>query len=183
MRRLFFIIALLVVLAPLPLGAQTQTEFCTGTRCSYIPLEPLPGQTVGPEGVDFGSYLNYAFTLFIVIGGMFAVATFVWGGIMYMVSDVVNKKDFAKKQMTRSIWGIVLLLGSYILLVTINPQLVNLNNFNSSLNQAARQTNTYNASVPGVNTQSGRPTATQVADCQVSGTVHYTQNGWQCVAF
>ncbi len=97
MKKLILTIALLFVFLPLSLQAQTtpttQTEFCNGTRCSYIPLEPLPGQQIGSQGVDFGSYLNYAFTLFIVIGGMFAVATFVWGGIMYMVSDVAKSKD------------------------------------------------------------------------------------------
>ncbi len=128
MKKLILSIALLFVFLPLSLQAQTnpatQTEFCNGTRCSYIPLEPLPGQQIGSQGVDFGSYLNYAFTLFIVIGGMFAVATFVWGGIMYMVSDVAKSKDTGRKQMQRAVYGLLVLLGSYILLYTINPQLV-----------------------------------------------------------
>lgn len=144
MKRVIFTFALLVMFAPLSLGAQTQTQtqFCSGTTCNYTPLEPLPGQTDSTISTaqEFGRYLNLMFSLFIIIGGMFAVMTFVWGGITYMVSDIVDKKDFARKQMQRSIWGILILLGSYILLYTINPELIRLDRFNpTTINRPGSQ--------------------------------------------
>ncbi|MCC7500861.1 hypothetical protein IT396_03655 [Candidatus Nomurabacteria bacterium] len=187
MKRLILTIALLFVFLPLSLQAQTtpttQTEFCTGTRCSYIPLEPLPGQQIGSQGVDFGSYLNYAFTLFIVIGGMFAVATFVWGGIMYMVSDVAKSKDLGRKQMQRAVYGLVVLLGSYVLLYTINPQLISLDRFDTALEQLSRGTST-SAPVSGVSVQNSQPAGDEIRACQSGqppGRINYVPGGWQCV--
>ena len=51
-----------------------------------------------------------------------AVGTLVWGGIIYMTSEVMDKRDLARKRIQAAVWGLVLLLGAYIILNTINPR-------------------------------------------------------------
>ncbi len=112
-------------------------SFCNGGTCTYTPLEPLPGQPASlTTGQQFGVYLGTAFKLFIVLGGMLAVGTFVFGGISYMVSDIVDKKDWARRKMQAAIWALLLLLASYLILNTINPSLTN---FNCNLNPLSTQ--------------------------------------------
>ncbi|MEK7068321.1 MAG: hypothetical protein AAB964_00720, partial [Patescibacteria group bacterium] len=100
-----------------------QQPFCNGKECTYTPLEQLPGQqSTGITSVkDFGNYVSSAFRIFIILGGMFAVATFVFGGVAYMTSETLGGKDWARQRMQRAVYGILLLLGSYLLLTTINP--------------------------------------------------------------
>lgn len=112
---------------PTPGPASTDNGgFCQGGQCTYIPLEQLPGMD-RVEGIrdpaHFGAYLTAAFRIFIILGGMFAVATFVFGGVTYMTTLESGRKDWARKQMQRAVYGILLLLGSYLLLYTINPEL------------------------------------------------------------
>ncbi|MCX6819919.1 MAG: hypothetical protein NT019_01360 [Candidatus Adlerbacteria bacterium] len=90
---------------------------------TYVPLEPLPGQNTNGQ-TNFCQLINLIFKLLIYLGGMVAVLFLVLGGITYMISEVVNKKDFARRRIQAAVWGLLLLLSSYIILNTINPQLV-----------------------------------------------------------
>jgi len=71
------------------------------------------------------SYVHYIFNLAIIISGLVAFASLVYGGFRYLTSagSPVAISD-AKAQITAGLLGLVLLLGSYLLLTTINPQLV-----------------------------------------------------------
>jgi len=62
----------------------------------------------------------------IAIVGIVAVGMIVAGGIYISMSGAVDKKSEGKEMITSAILGIVLLFGSYIILRTINPDLVNL---------------------------------------------------------
>lgn len=165
----------------MPAAAQ---PFCNGVRCTYTPLERLPGQTNDTISTpqQFGDYVGSAFRLFIVLGGMLAVATFVFGGITYMVSDVLDKKDFARRQMQRSVYGILLLLGSYLLLVSINPE-IGLFKFNPG----EIPSNFSNNATPGSTVFSGQPTDAERAACEgassesAGGRVQLVPGAWQCV--
>lgn len=93
----------------------------------YTPLEPLPG--VPQNGTaNFGALLQGLFTLLLSLGALIAVAALVVGGITYMVSDVVDRKHEAKTRMYSAVWGLLLLLASFLILNTVNPQLVNFSN-------------------------------------------------------
>jgi hypothetical protein len=179
-KTTFTILMLLTLVAPLVVSAQTQTrEFCTSRDCAYIPLEPLPGQQIDPnKGADFPSYLRAAFTLFIVIGAMLAIATFVWGGIMYMISDIAGKKDFAKKQMTRSLWGILILVGSYLILATINPELIRTDRLEPSIQKLGG--NAPASSNQNTNTQN-KPSQADLDDCPPPKQLkHLPAGGFEC---
>lgn len=61
------------------------------------------------------------------IAGLAALASIVYGAFKYVLSagNIVEQKD-ARDQITQAILGLVLLFGSYLILKTINPQLVRL---------------------------------------------------------
>ncbi len=93
---------------------------------SYTPLEPLPGGFDKLQTGDLAPYIRSGFKLAILLGGLLAVVMLILGGISYMVSAVSpDAKSKAKKRIVGALWGLLILLGSYILLNTINPQLVN----------------------------------------------------------
>ena len=110
-------------LAPLPTKS---------TDLTYLPLAPLPG--IGDNGVPidtaqpnaFGDYLNKLILLFI---GICAVLSFIMifaGGIEYMTSELVSGKAAGIEKLTNAVLGLVLALGAFVILNTLNPQLLNI---------------------------------------------------------
>jgi len=92
----------------------------------YELLAPLPGISRIGVGFTFGDYLNILFQLLIGVAGVLAVVVIVIRGIQYMMEESIIEKGEAKKKIWGAIGGLVLALGSFMLLNTINPQLVNL---------------------------------------------------------
>jgi len=92
-------------------------------RLEYAPLEPLTPNTQTYPNI--GSYLNAAFSALLTLGALFAVVTFTIGGVVYMTSDAIGKKSAAVDRMKASIWGLLLLAASVLILQTINPGLLN----------------------------------------------------------
>ena len=61
--------------------------------------------------------------------GLAAAAAFgvlIYGAILWTLSGAVTSKEDAKEWIYGAVWGLVLLLGAYLILWTINPDLVNL---------------------------------------------------------
>ena len=50
----------------------------------------------------------------------------VWGGYLYMFKDSFAAKTNAKEKITNAVIGLLLLLGIYLILYQINPQILNL---------------------------------------------------------
>lgn len=104
---------------------------------SYILLAPLPCDNNMPGCVNgelktfdpavdkpLGSYLNIMIRIFIGICAVLAMAMIVVGGLEYMTSELVSSKESGRHKMTGALLGLVLALGSYALLNTINPDLL-----------------------------------------------------------
>lgn len=69
-------------------------------------------------------YVQYVFKIAIVIAGLVAFAALIYGGIRYLTSaGSPTALTDAKERITAGILGLVLLLSSYLILTTINPQL------------------------------------------------------------
>ena len=67
------------------------------------------------------------YILIISIAGAIALMALIIGGIRYLTSiGEPEKLSKAKKQILAAFWGMVILLGSYIILYNINPDLVNI---------------------------------------------------------
>jgi hypothetical protein len=62
-----------------------------------------------------------------LVGGA-ALGVILYGAILWTLSEAVTKKQEALDWIKGAVWGLVLLLGAYLILWTINPDLVNLRN-------------------------------------------------------
>ena len=102
---------------------------------NYKLLEALPDGT--PEGFTnfesdplknpcpFGKYMNILIKLFLGISAVLAVVMIVKGGLEYMTSVVPSEKGSGKDTITNAVLGLIIALGAYLLLYTVNPNLLN----------------------------------------------------------
>jgi len=91
----------------------------------YVPLAALPKTTDSGGKTTLATYLPAVFSLSIGIGAAMAVVMITYGGILYATTDAINGKEEGKKYITDAIVGLLLILSSWIILVTINPNMVN----------------------------------------------------------
>ena len=98
------------------------------TNNDYTVLAPLPGigDTAGGK-TTFPTYLNAAFNLAIGIAAGLAFAMITYGGIMYATSDAISGKSQGREYIENALWGLLLVIGAYTILYTINPQILNFN--------------------------------------------------------
>lgn len=106
----------------------------SNTWDQYTPLTPLPGTTKGncvtdKNGIvsncstDIQTYIPGVFNLAIGIAGVLAVLMIIIGGVQYITTDAIQDKSDGKERIQNALWGLVLVLVSWILLYTINPKL------------------------------------------------------------
>lgn len=89
----------------------------------YTPLTVLPGTTNSEGQVTIDSYIPGIFNLTIGIAGVLAVLMILIGGVEYITTDAIQGKSDGKSRISNALWGLVLVLVSWILLHTINPKL------------------------------------------------------------
>lgn len=114
MKRKLIIISLVLFLNLAP--------FLCLAAINYVPMEEIPG--FGRPS-DFPGYISavYKFGLWTV--GISALLMIVIGGYMYLTSaGNTSQTGKAKEVITDSIVAIILALVSWLLLYTINPDLV-----------------------------------------------------------
>lgn len=93
----------------------------------YSVLAPLPG--IGDTGAgtsNLNSYLPAAFRLTVGIAIALAFIFITIGGITYATSDSLTGKQDGRNYIENAILGLLLVIGSYVILYTINPQILNL---------------------------------------------------------
>jgi hypothetical protein len=93
----------------------------------FVPLlkqtqDLLPGG--GEAGIDV--FLNNAFAILISIGAALAVGVFVYGGLRYLTSSAGVSTENAKGKMQNAVLGLIMLLATWIIFNTINPDLLSL---------------------------------------------------------
>lgn len=109
------------------------------TSGDYTVLAPLPciegggitcdkGNGSLQETVSFKTYVQYTINLLIGLSAVVAVVMIVWGGIEYMFTASFTGKKMGLEKVTHAIYGLVLILTSYIILRTIDPRLVEIPN-------------------------------------------------------
>lgn len=94
-----------------------------------IPCQPLAGgQCPDPQtGQTLANYITRLYQFGLMIVGLFAFGGIVYGAFKYILSaGSTSMQSDAKDQITQAIIGLVLLLGAYTILYTINPRLVSL---------------------------------------------------------
>jgi len=98
----------------------------------YNLLAPLPciaGKTVNctngtiQNQADFLTYVQFMFNLLIAAAAVTAVIMIIWGGIEYMTSDAWNDKSEGLERVKNAVYGLILVLCSFLILRTIDPRL------------------------------------------------------------
>lgn len=100
--------------------------FSTIYAAEYTLLTPLPG-TVDNAPIKLGDYLPAVFNLAIGIAAVMAFVAITWGGITYATSDAITGKAQGREWITNAIWGLLLVIGAWVILYTINPQILKFN--------------------------------------------------------
>ena len=98
-------------------------------KIDFVPLAPIPGLIDKDTAKDPSKFFNALFTYGITIAGLLAVIMITVGGIQYMSSDAVSNKTEGRERITYALMGLLLVLFSWVLLYTINPEILNLTLF------------------------------------------------------
>lgn len=121
----YFILLLILFLAAAPIFF----------ACAEYTLEmdyPSVGG-VGPQG-GLVSYIRYIYLFALGTVGLATFGAMVYGGFLYMLSgtNIVSQQE-AKDWMRGAISGLVLALAAYLIMNTINPDLVSIKAPNVSI--------------------------------------------------
>jgi hypothetical protein len=134
--RFIFILLLVLFIGVLP-TKPVLAQAPPASPCSeladgeYCPLSNLQGTGFtdgqGKVRVDLKTLLPTAVKFLIGISGLLAVVMIMIGGVKYLTSEAITGKSNAKETIQQAVWGLVLVIGAYTILNTLNPDLVNLN--------------------------------------------------------
>lgn len=107
------------LLAPLPCpdnqdGSANPNCSKDGKLTTFDPAQPN----------NLSSYLNLMIRIFIGICAVLSMIMIVTGGLEYMTSELAHTKEAGKERIIQAILGLVIALGAYVLLFTINPDLL-----------------------------------------------------------
>ena len=124
--RTYLPYALIAFWFALPLVALADT---TG---AFVPLASVPSGPLGtlyatPNNGDFSNFINSLFKFALAVGAIAAVLRIAYAGYLYMGSDMWSNKGEAKKIIGDVTLGLLLLLGVWLILNQINPDIVKLN--------------------------------------------------------
>jgi hypothetical protein len=101
----------------------------------YQPLAPIPGlNNIDVQNGDLLSYVTAIFKLVLGIAGVLAVIMIIIGGLEYLTSESIQSKSDGKDRIFNALKGLLIAAVSWILLNTINPDLLK---FNIKLSQTS----------------------------------------------
>jgi len=92
---------------------------------TYQALEPNAFGTELTNTTSLGGFLAQAFSLGLALAAALAVIMIVWGGVEYMLSESFISKGDGKKKIMDALTGLLLALVSWLILFTINPEILN----------------------------------------------------------
>lgn len=127
------------------------TSSTTNCFSVYTLLAPIGSLKEAPNNI--GDYFNIIFKIAIGLCAVLAVVMIVISGIQYMGDESIFSKTEAKSKITAAVLGLLIALGSYALLNTINPALLGGGGVNISQVSAEIQDETETA--PWEGTSSG----------------------------
>lgn len=139
-KHILIIIFLFVFVSqPADTRALSNKLAATDTAGKYTVLAPLPciesagieckgGNGAVQKEVDFKTYVQYTINLLIALSAVTAVVMIVWGGIEYMWSASFSERKAGLQRAKNAIYGLLLVLTSYIILRTIDPRFVEIPN-------------------------------------------------------
>lgn len=88
------------------------------------PIANMPADFTVNASCPFGAYLGTVINATLGIIALLAFLMIVLGGIEYMTSELISSKQAGKDKILNAIWGILIALGAWLILNTINPKLL-----------------------------------------------------------
>ena len=120
---------------------QTSSNGSDGTQVPYTLLSPLPciarirshmctDSSGNPAitSITLSQFISYAYKFMLALAVVLAVFMITVGGFEYMLSGAANTKGDAVKKIQDAILGLLLALVAYLVLYTIDPNIVSQNN-------------------------------------------------------
>ncbi len=122
--RLVLMVVLLCA-AAIALSAPVKVAASNPSAQANPSLSQDTGQTTQSTGKGGGVELGQIYIWFLGVVGISALFSIVRGGVLYMFSGTnPSRVSEAKKWIWNALFGLLIAAGSYILLNTINPDLV-----------------------------------------------------------
>jgi hypothetical protein len=129
-RRIFSSCALAVIFAALLIpvtGFGAAGDCVSGTKgCTYLPLTTIPGAFTEKMPTNPFNVVKNIYGVAIGVAAVLAVGMIIWAGLQYATTEAINGKSDAKDTWQGAVWGLVLLLSSFLILRTINVDLVDI---------------------------------------------------------
>lgn len=146
-KKIFSLLALVTIFLIHVPKTSAQQQGGTVLPTDYAVLVPLPGTTYncpnnpGVECSDLERYLPAAFNLTIGIAVALAFIVITYGGVLYATSDALSGKSAGREAIENALWGLLLVIGAYVILQTINPRMLDftlrIDQFTTNANQTA----------------------------------------------
>ncbi len=92
----------------------------------FVSLTNIPGLTELSSTAPLPDLLRNLFLVTIGFAAILGVIMIAVGGAEYMLSDKMSSISKGRARMTNALWGLGIILGSYLILNTINPDLLKL---------------------------------------------------------
>ncbi len=122
MKKSFFISFILTILLS---SCLFYTISVSAATREFIPLERGAPWEGSIDVNNPSKFFQSVFNTLLAIAATLAVIMIMYGGVVYMTTDAWTKKDEAKGIIWNAIQGLVLALVSYLILYTINPEILN----------------------------------------------------------
>jgi hypothetical protein len=92
---------------------------------NFVPLETSSPWAKSIDPNKPAEFFQSVFNTGLAIAATLAVVMIMYGGVKYMTTDAWNNKEEAKEIIQNAVYGLVLALVSYLILYTINPDILN----------------------------------------------------------
>lgn len=90
----------------------------------YVLLEPSVIKDQGTIPVSFVDYAKGIFVTILTLAIILAILMIVIGGLEYMFSAVPGSKTEGKETIKAALFGLLIALGAWLILFTINPKIL-----------------------------------------------------------
>ncbi len=160
-----------LILAVLFLNLLIISPALAATSTNYVPLVSIPG--VDPNAGVL-TYLSGLYNFLISVVGILAMAVIIYGGMRYLTSaGNPSSVEEAKDAITSAVTGLILALMSWLILSTINPDILVLKSVGVSGAGSYSYSDTKNSCVANA---SGIGTAANPCVC-IDGKKVYAKSG------
>jgi hypothetical protein len=111
----------------------TSSVILAQNNAEYVPLAEIEGFNDSGDTPELGPLLQLIFNWGIAIAVVLSIVMIILGGIQYMTIDSISGKSDGIRKIQGALAGLILAVSSWLILRTINPQLINLDITNTTV--------------------------------------------------